>query len=284
MKINNTKSVQANLSLDRYIKEIAKNKVLSAEEEIDLMKRIRNGDKSAFEKMVKCNLKFVVKVANQYSGQGLPADDLINEGNLGLIRAIEKFDETRGYKFISYAVWWIRQAILQALSEQSRMIRIPGNRIDNISRISKAINEFESEFQRIPTNEEIAQKLNMKIDDVITAGEYSFRSMSLNSPVNSSNEDFGTLLDIIPDTLESLPDKSLLDQSLKEHLRMSLNLLNEKEALVIRFYFGIDRDTALTLEEIGEMLQLTRERIRQIKERALKKLRHASKCKHLLLS
>ncbi|MFZ5517111.1 MAG: sigma-70 family RNA polymerase sigma factor [Candidatus Zhuqueibacterota bacterium] len=266
-------------SLDQYLQEIGEVHLLSQEEEIDLAKRIRLGDEAALEKLTKANLRFVVSVAKQYQSQGLSLGDLINEGNLGLIKAANRFDETRGFKFISYAVWWIRQSILQALAEQSRIVRLPLNRVGTMNRIGKAFSALEQEFEREPSPVEIAQQLEISDFEVSETLQKSGKHLSLDAPF--SEEEENRLLDIIENQELPSPDNTLISESLKIELDRALSTLTAREAEVVKLYFGLDQETPLTLEEIGERFQLTRERVRQIKEKALRRLRHASRSKPL---
>lgn len=271
--------VREDQSLDRYLQEIGEVPLLSPEEEVELARRIKEGDQKALEKLTLANLRFVVSVAKQYQNQGLSLGDLINEGNLGLIKAAKRFDETRGFKFISYAVWWIRQAILQALAEQSRIVRLPLNRVGAIHRISKASSGLEQEFGREPSPDEIAKELEMTASEVSDTLRISNRHYSLDAPFNQDEDN--CLLDVLEDELQSAPDEPLMDESLCQEIKKVLNTLTEREAEVIRLYFGINRDKSLTLEEIGERFGLTRERVRQIKEKAIRRLRHTSRSRLL---
>lgn len=266
-------------SLDKYLQEIGEVSLLSQQEEIELVKRIKEGNEEALEKLTKANLRFVVSIAKQYQGQGLMLGDLINEGNLGLIKAATRFDETKGIKFISYAVWWIRQSILQALAEQSRVVRLPLNRVGAINKISKTFIMLEQEFEREPSAEEIAKTLEMSDVEVADALQFSSKQLSLDAPFNDDEEN--RLLDVIENDEQPLPDNSLITESLKIELRRALKTLTKREAEVIQLYFGIDQENPLTLEEIGELFNLTRERVRQIKEKGLKRLRHTSRSKAL---
>ncbi len=266
-------------SLDKYLSEIAKEPLLTAEDEIELAIKIRNGDTSALERLIKSNLRFVVSVAKQYQNQGLSLGDLINEGNVGLMKAAKRFDETRGFKFISYAVWWIRQSILQALAEQSRIVRLPLNRVGTLNKIGKAYSHLEQEFEREPSPEELAKALEMDVDELSDVMKMNGKPMSMDAPFSQSDE--SSLHDIlINDELPS-PDNELMTESLKEEIKRALKILNEREKEVLKLYFGIDSDQPLTLEEIGEKFNLTRERVRQIKEKAIRKLRHNSRSKNL---
>lgn len=266
-------------SLDKYLLEIGKVKLLSAKEEIELAKEITLGSKEALEKLVKANLRFVVSVAKQYQGQGLSLGDLINEGNIGLIKAAERFDESRGFKFISYGVWWIRQSILQALAEQSRIIRLPLNRIGILSKVWKAYIDLQQEYEREPTAEELAAELDLEIEVVADALKIAGKHVSFDTPVKSDEQ--GVLMDILTNDDEPSPDNKLMSNSLHKDIDRSLSLLTKRESEVVRLYYGIDTDHSFTLEEIGEKFHLTRERVRQIKEKAIRRLRHTSRSKNL---
>lgn len=270
----NIKSKESH-SLDRYLQEIGEVSLLSPEEEVELARRIKANDKVALEKLTKANLRFVVSVAKQYQNQGLTLGDLINEGNLGLIKAAKRFDETRGFKFISYAVWWIRQSILQALAEQSRVVRLPLNRVGDLNKIGKALSDLEQSYERAPSTKEIADKLEMSPDEVMDTMKISGQHISLDAPFNQTEEN--SLLDVIENENQDSPDNYLLDESLSIEIKRALKTLTAREEKVVKLYFGLDREHPLTLEEIGEKFQLTRERVRQIKEKAIKKLRHASR-------
>ncbi|MDP2982464.1 MAG: RNA polymerase sigma factor RpoD/SigA [Candidatus Latescibacter sp.] len=266
-------------SLDRYLQEIGEVALLTASEEVDLAREIKQGSQDALEKLTKANLRFVVSVAKQYQNQGLSLGDLINEGNLGLIKAAKRFDETKGFKFISYAVWWIRQAILQALAEQSRIVRLPLNRVGALHKIGKTSSGLEQEFGREPSANEIADELEMSPFEVMDTLKISSRHLSLDAPFNDGEDN--RLLDVLEDKFQPSPDEKLIKDSLKGEIEKALSTLTEREAEVISLYFGINRDHSLTLEEIGEKFKLTRERVRQIKEKAIKRLRHASRSKPL---
>jgi RNA polymerase primary sigma factor len=266
-------------SLDKYLQEIGKVDLLSPEDEIQLAIKIRKGDRSAFEQLTKANLRFVVSVAKQYQNQGLSLGDLINEGNLGLIKAASRYDETRGFKFISYAVWWIRQSILQALAEQSRIVRLPLNRVGTLNKIGKAYNSLEQEFERDPNPSELAKELQMNVEEVAEALKISGRHISMDAPLTQGEEN--RLLDIIENEEQPAPDHLLMSESLKVEINRILSTLPNREAEVIKFYFGLNKEHSLTLEEIGARFHLTRERVRQIKEKAIRRLRHASRCKNL---
>lgn len=266
-------------SLDLYLKEIGKTPLITAEKEVELAKKIHKGDKKALADLVQANLRFVVSVAKQYQNQGLSLADLINEGNIGLIKAAKRFDEKRGFKFISYAVWWIRQSILQALAEQSRIVRLPLNRVGTLHKIGKAHSNLEQDLGRAPSTSEIAEKLDMDRDEVNNTLQISNTHLSLDAPF--SDGDSNSLKDILEDDFSPLPDKDILFTSLSSEIEKVLSTLTEREAEVISLYFGLNRERALTLEEIGERFNLTRERVRQIKEKAIKRLRHASRSKNL---
>jgi RNA polymerase primary sigma factor len=266
-------------SLDRYLQEIGEVGLLTAPEEVDLARLIKQGSQDALEKLTKANLRFVVSVAKQYQNQGLSLGDLINEGNLGLIKAAKRFDETKGFKFISYAVWWIRQAILQALAEQSRIVRLPLNRVGALHKIGKTSSGLEQEFGREPSANEIADELEMSPFEVMDTLKISSRHLSLDAPFNDGEDN--RLLDVLEDKFQPSPDEKLISDSLKAEIVKALSTLTDREAEVISLYFGINRDHSLTLEEIGEKFKLTRERVRQIKEKAIKRLRHASRSKPL---
>ncbi len=281
MKITKQFTNRESQSLDRYLQEIGKVDLITSEEEIELALRIKKGDQTALDKLTKANLRFVVSVAKQYQNKGLSLNDLINEGNLGLIKAAKKFDETRGFKFISYAVWWIRQSIMQAIADQSRMVRLPLNRVGALTKIGKAASALEQELERKPTPEEIAKELEMSVEDVAYALKHAGRHVSMDAPISQGDDSKSSLLDLLSNNEQPQPDKTLLEDSLKRDIESALSTLSEREAQVIKLYFGLDNEHAATLEEIGEMLNLTRERVRQIKEKALLRLRHASRSKNL---
>ena len=270
---------ESNRSLSQYLEEIGKFEPLHPSREVELAQAIKKGDRFAMKELVEANLRFVVSVAKDYQGQGLPLTDLINEGNLGLMKAAGRFDETRGFKFISYAVWWIRQSILQALAEHSRIVRLPLNRVGTISKIAKTAEKLEAEVERSPNEEEIGRNLEMTSDEVIDAMRISRRHHSLNAPFREGDKN--SLIDVIEDDGQIDPDEPLMAESLKDEIRQSLDTLKDREQQVIKMYFGIDRDYALTLNEIGEEFSLTRERVRQIKEKAIRRLRHRSRSKSL---
>lgn len=279
MKISKQFTNRDSHSLDKYLQEIGKVDLLTPEQEIDFSIKIKRGDQVALEKLVKANLRFVVSVAKQYQNQGLSLGDLINEGNLGLIKAAKRFDETRGFKFISYAVWWIRQSILQALAEQSRIVRLPLNRVGALNKIGKAYNNLEQEYEREPTAAEIAKELEMDLDEVSETLKMSSRHVSMDAPFSQGEEN--SLLDVLASDENPLPDTSLMSDSLRREIERALSTLTEREAEVIKLYFGFDGEHSLTLEEIGEQFHLTRERVRQIKEKAIRRLRHTSRSRNL---
>ncbi|NLL13880.1 MAG: sigma-70 family RNA polymerase sigma factor [Fibrobacter sp.] len=267
-------------SLALYLKEIGKNRSLTVEEEAKLAVKIRKGDRRALETLVKANLRFVVSVARNYQNQGLPLSDLINEGNLGLIRAARRFDEKKNFKFISYAVWWIRQAILQALAEQSRIIKLPLNRVGTIHKIGKMQSKLEQKFRRLPNVEELAAELNIDESEVQETIKIGNSHMSLDAPLQHGED--SRLMDILQDDDQVQPDNGLMEVSLQEEITNTLETLSEREKEVVRLYFGIGEETSHTLEEIGQRFNLTRERARQIKEKALRRLKHSSRSKRLL--
>ncbi|MFZ0456132.1 MAG: RNA polymerase sigma factor RpoD/SigA [Ignavibacteriaceae bacterium] len=280
MKITKQFTNRESKSLDQYLQEIGKVDLLTPDQEIELAIRIKKGDKKALEALTKANLRFVVSVAKQFQNQGLSLGDLINEGNLGLIKAAQKFDETRGFKFISYAVWWIRQSIMQAIADQSRMVRLPLNRVGSLSKIGKAYRDLEQEYERTPTTTELASILDMSADDVAYALQISGRHVSMDAPF-SGDDDKNSLIDVLPNDEQPSPDGNLMTESLKNEVANILSGLTEKEAEVIRLYFGIGGERSATLEEIGERFNLTRERVRQIKEKAIRNLRHSPQSKRL---
>ena len=278
LKITKSITNRESVSLDKYLQEIGQEAILSTDEEVELAQKIRKGDKRALEKLTKANLRFVVSVAKQYQNQGLSLPDLINEGNLGLIKAAEKFDETRGFKFISYAVWWIRQSILQAIAEQSRIVRLPLNQAGNVNKINKELNKFEQEFERKPSVDEMAERIDLPEDKVADAMKANNRHVSMDAPF-SDGED-GSLLDVMPNSDSPDADNELVRESLRQEIKRVLNLLNDRERKVVTAYFGIDMPE-MTLDEIGDKYNLTRERVRQIKEKAIRRLRHNTKNKLL---
>lgn len=279
MKIVKQFTNRENQSLDKYLQEIGKIDLLTPDQEVELAIRIRKGEQIALEQLAKANLRFVVSVAKQYQNQGLSLGDLINEGNLGLLKAAKRFDETRGFKFISYAVWWIRQSILQALAEQARIVRLPLNRVGALNKIGKAYSNLEQEFEREPSADELAKELDMDAAEIADTLKISGRHISMDAPFSQGEEN--SLLDVIESDLQPSPDHLLMDESLKAEIERALSTLSEREAEVIKLYFGLDTENSLTLEEIGERFNLTRERVRQIKEKAIRRLRHTSRSKNL---
>ena len=265
-------STRESESLDRYLHEIGKEKLITPDDEVRLAKEIQKGSQRALEDLTKANLRIVVSVAKQYQNQGLSLGDLINEGNLGLIKAAKRFDETRGFKFISYAVWWIRQSILQALAEQSRIVRLPLNRVGALNKIGKELSKLEQEYERLPSAHELAESLEMTVGEVADTLKISGRHLSMDAPFAQGEDN--RLLDVLENEEIPNPDFELMGESLKVEIERALSKLTKREAEVIRLYFGIGREHSLTLEEIGERFDLTRERVRQIKEKALRKLRH----------
>ena len=272
--------MEESYTLDRYFDEISKESLLNPDEEIALAKKVRSGDESALEEMTLANLRFVVSIAKRYQNQGLSLGDLINEGNLGLIKAAKRFDETRGFKFISYAVWWIRQSILQALAEQSRVVRLPLNRVGVMNKVNRTLGDLEQKYEREPTAEEVAEVLEMTSVDVSDTIQMSSRHLSVDAPFSGNDEN--SLLDVLRDDGSySEPDSPLIEESLKMEVDKVLSSLSEREAEVIRLYFGLVNERSMTLEEIGDRFKLTRERVRQIKEKSIRKLRHTSRSKNL---
>jgi RNA polymerase primary sigma factor len=279
LKISKQITNRESQSLDKYLQEIGRVDLLTADEEVDLAQRIKQGDQLALEKLTKANLRFVVSVAKQYQNQGLTLGDLINEGNLGLIKAAQRFDETRGFKFISYAVWWIRQSILQALAEQSRIVRLPLNRVGSLNKISKTFSELEQKYEREPSPDEMAEFLEIDTSEVLDTMKISGRHISMDAPFANGEEN--SLLDVLENDTEVTPDNMLMTDSLRREVQRALSTLTQREADVLALYFGLNGEQPLTLEEIGEKFALTRERVRQIKEKAIRRLRHASRSKSL---
>jgi RNA polymerase primary sigma factor len=279
LKITKQVTNRETASLDKYLQEIGKVDLITADMEVELAQRIKAGDQAALEKLTKANLRFVVSVAKQYQNQGLTLPDLINEGNLGLIKAAKRFDETRGFKFISYAVWWIRQSILQALAEQSRIVRLPLNKIGSINKINKTFARLEQENERPPSAEEIAKELDMTVSDVKESMKNSGRHVSMDAPLIEGED--SNLYDVLNSGESPNPDKSLLHESLKVEILRALETLTPREADVVKLYFGLGDAHPMTLEEIGETFDLTRERVRQIKEKAIRRLKHTSRSKIL---
>ena len=278
LKITKSITNRESASLEKYLQEIGKEEMVSAEEEVELAQQIRKGDKKALERLTRANLRFVVSVAKQYQNQGLSLPDLINEGNLGLLKAAERFDETRGFKFISYAVWWIRQSILQAISEQSRIVRLPLNQVGSVNKINREINRFEQANERRPSIEEIAEKIDLPEDKIDEAMNINGHHISVDAPFTEGEDN--SLLDVMPNSDSPMADMTLVAESLKAEIQNALSVLNERERNVIEASYGINCPE-LTLEEIGEKFGLTRERVRQIKEKAIRKLRSSTKNKIL---
>ncbi|HAH53980.1 MAG TPA: RNA polymerase subunit sigma [Flavobacterium sp.] len=279
LKITKQVTNRETASLDKYLQEIGKVDLITADEEVELAQKIKAGDQRALEKLTKANLRFVVSVAKQYQNQGLTLPDLINEGNLGLIKAAQRFDETRGFKFISYAVWWIRQSILQALAEQSRIVRLPLNKIGSINKINKMYALLEQSNERPPTAEEIAKELDMTVNDVRESMKNSGRHLSMDAPLVEGED--SNLYDVLRSGESPNPDRNLIQESLRTEIERSLETLTLREADVVRLYFGLGDQHPMTLEEIGETFDLTRERVRQIKEKAIRRLKHTSRSKIL---
>ena len=279
LKITKQVTNRETASLDKYLQEIGKVDLITAEEEVELAQRIKAGDQVALEKLTKANLRFVVSVAKQYQNQGLTLPDLINEGNLGLIKAAKRFDETRGFKFISYAVWWIRQSILQALAEQSRIVRLPLNKIGSINKINKTYAYLEQAHERMPSAEEIAKELDMTVSDVKESMKNTGRHVSMDAPLVEGED--SNLSDVLRSGESPNPDRELLHESLRTEISRALETLTPRESDVVRLYFGLGNQHPMTLEEIGETFDLTRERVRQIKEKAIRRLKHTSRSKIL---
>ena len=278
LKITKSITNRESASLDKYLQEIGKEELITVEEEVELAQRIRKGDQKALEKLTRANLRFVVSVAKQYQNQGLSLPDLINEGNLGLIKAAEKFDETRGFKFISYAVWWIRQSILQDLEEQSRIVRLPLNQVGSLNKINKAFSRFEQENERRPSPEELADSLDLPAEKVADTLRVSGRHISVDAPFVEGEDN--SLLDVLVNDDSPIADRTLINESLSTEVERALSTLTERERDIIKLFFGINCQE-MTLEEIGEKFGLTRERVRQIKEKAIRRLRHSSRSKLL---
>ena len=278
LKITKSITNRESASLDKYLQEIGKEDLITVEEEVEVAQRIRKGDQRALEKLTRANLRFVVSVAKQYQNQGLSLPDLINEGNLGLIKAAEKFDETRGFKFISYAVWWIRQSILQALAEQSRIVRLPLNQVGSLNKINKAFSRFEQENERRPSPEELADTLDLPAEKVADTLRVSGRHISVDAPFVEGEDN--SLLDVLVNDDSPVADRTLINESLSTEVERALSTLTERERDIIKLFFGINTQE-MTLEEIGEKFGLTRERVRQIKEKAIRRLRHSSRSKLL---
>lgn len=281
LKITKQVTNRETASLDKYLQEIGRVDLISADEEVELARRIKQGDHAALERLTSANLRFVVSVSKQYQNQGLTLPDLINEGNLGLIKAAQRFDETRGFKFISYAVWWIRQSILQALAEQSRIVRLPLNKIGSINKINKAFSALEQVYERTPTADEIAELLDLTPDEVRTALASAGRHVSMDAPLKESDDNSSTMNDIYTSDDNPTPENALITESLRREIERSLSTLTAREADVVRLFFGLDGKHPMSLEEIGARFDLTRERVRQIKEKAIRRLKHTSRSKHL---
>ncbi|MFD2719905.1 RNA polymerase sigma factor RpoD/SigA [Hymenobacter monticola] len=279
LKISKQITNRESQSLDKYLQEISKVSMVSIDEEVELAQRIREGDQMALEKLTKANLRFVVSVSKQYQNQGLTLGDLINEGNLGLIKAAKRFDETKGFKFISYAVWWIRQSILQALAEQSRIVRLPLNRVGSLNKISRSFSELEQKFEREPSPDEIAELLELSTSEVVDTLKISGRHVSMDAPFVQGEEN--RLLDVMANKDTESPDAGLLNDSLRREVQRALSTLTLREADVVTLHFGLNGHAAQTLEEIGEQFSLTRERVRQIKEKAIRRLKHTTRSKAL---
>ena len=278
LKISKSITNSESASLDKYLQEIGHEELLSVDEEVELAQKIKKGDRRALERLTRANLRFVVSVAKQYQNQGLSLPDLINEGNVGLIKAAEKFDETRGFKFISYAVWWIRQSILQAIAEQSRIVRLPLNQVGSVNKINRELNKFEQEHERRPSVDEIADRIDLPEDKIEEAMKVNNRHVSMDAPFVDGEDN--SLLDVLADNDMPMADKALVQESLRKEIDRAIELLNDREQKVVRAFFGIG-SPEMTLEEIGEKYNLTRERVRQIKEKAIRRLRHNTKNKLL---
>lgn len=281
LKITKQVTNRETASLDKYLLEISRVDLITAEEEVELARRIRMGDQRALDRLTKANLRFVVSVAKQYQNQGLTLPDLINEGNVGLIKAAQRFDETRGFKFISYAVWWIRQSILQALAEQARIVRLPLNKIGSISKINRAYSELEQRLERPPSADELAHELEMPVADIKQALASSGRHVSMDAPLLEGDESSSNMYDVLENDSLPSPELSLLNDSLRKEINRSLETLTQREAEVLKYYYGLDGKPAISLDEIGQRFELTRERVRQIKEKAIRRLKHTGRSKML---
>jgi len=281
LKITKQVTNRETASLDKYLQEIGRVDLISAEEEVELARKIKNGDRQALDRLTKANLRFVVSVSKQYQNQGLSLPDLINEGNLGLIKAAERFDESRGFKFISYAVWWIRQSILQALAEQARIVRLPLNKIGTINKINRAFSELEQQLERPPSASELAEFLDISINEVQTSLQNNGRHVSMDAPLVEGDESSSSMYDLLPNDSLPGPEKALVVESLRKEIERSLCTLTSREGDVVRLYFGLNGRATMTLEEIGERFDLTRERVRQIKEKAIRRLKHTSRSRML---
>ncbi|MBI1192878.1 MAG: sigma-70 family RNA polymerase sigma factor [Bacteroidetes bacterium] len=280
LKITNQITNRNSDSLEKYLYEIGKIDLLNSEEEVELAKKIRNGDQAALDRLTRANLRFVVSVAKQYQNQGLSLADLINEGNLGLIKAAQRFDETKGFKFISYAVWWIRQSIMQAIVEQSRLVRLPLNKVGSFNRYHRTCAQLEQELGREATQDEVAVAMGITVEDLREILKNNTRYLSVDAPIGGEDEE-GTMLDLIKSGDDNEPDFELMDVSLRQHIKEALSVISEREALIVSCYYGLNGETPFTLEEIGSKFDLTRERVRQIKERAIRRLRRATASKEL---
>ncbi len=281
LKITKQVTNRETASLDKYLQEIGRVDLITADEEVELAKRIQAGDKAALERLTKANLRFVVSVAKQYQNQGLSLPDLINEGNVGLIKAAKRFDEKRGFKFISYAVWWIRQSILQALAEQARIVRLPLNKIGTINKINRAFSELEQKLERPPSAEELAEFLDVSVSDVRQSVQNTGRHVSMDAPLVEGDESSSSMYDVLPNDSLPTPERNLMIDSLRKEIERSLSTLTLREGDVVRLYFGLNGMQPMTLEEIGERFDLTRERVRQIKEKAIRRLKHTSRSRML---
>ena len=281
LKITKQVTNRETASLDKYLQEIGRVDLISADEEVELAKKIKQGDRQALERLTKANLRFVVSVSKQYQNQGLSLPDLINEGNLGLIKAAERFDESRGFKFISYAVWWIRQSILQALAEQARIVRLPLNKIGTINKINRAFSELEQQLERPPSADELGEFLDVSVNEVRTSIQNNNRHVSMDAPLVDGDESSSSMYDLLPNDGLPGPERSLLIESLQKEIDRSLSTLTSREGDVVRLYFGLNGRATMTLEEIGERFDLTRERVRQIKEKAIRRLKHTSRSRML---
>lgn len=281
LKITKQVTNRETASLDKYLQEISREDMISPEEEVELALKIKQGDEKALEKLTRANLRFVVSVAKQYQNQGLTLPDLINEGNVGLIKAAQRFDETRGFKFISYAVWWIRQSILQALAEQARIVRLPLNKIGTINKINRAYSELEQKFERPPSADELAEFLDISVEDVKQSLFNSNRHVSMDAPLSENDENSSSMYDVLPNNFMSSPENELVRESLRKDIERSLSTLTIREGEVVKLYYGLNGKYPLTLEEIGEQFDLTRERVRQIKEKAIRRLKHTSRSRML---
>lgn len=281
LKITKQVTNRETASLDKYLQEIGRVDLITADEEVELARKIQAGDKAALERLTKANLRFVVSVAKQYQNQGLSLPDLINEGNVGLIKAAKRFDEKRGFKFISYAVWWIRQSILQALAEQARIVRLPLNKIGTINKINRAFSELEQQLERPPSAEELAEFLDVSVNDVRQSVQNTGRHISMDAPLIEGDESSSSMYDVLPNDSLPTPERNLMMDSLRKEIERSLSTLTLREGDVVRLFFGLNGLQPMTLEEIGERFDLTRERVRQIKEKAIRRLKHTSRSRML---